>query len=141
MSDDYPEIEYVVVEKKPRAWYKRPGCLVGIVIWFIAMLLPLFLIALAAQEEITIQHSGDVPDKHLHPLLQVRLVMDADNRGLNITNATLHRKSDTAMCVQSNVRFVLWQGDGDPVTFCRCYERDAPDTDWSQVTTEQGDCP
>ncbi|MFW5708772.1 MAG: hypothetical protein ACOCX5_00995 [Chloroflexota bacterium] len=140
-NSEYPLIDYVVVEKRPRAWYKRPGCLVGIVIWFLVMLLPFALFVLAIEGDITLSYGGDVPDKHAHPLLQVRLVMEPDYRGLSITTASLHREGEANLCIQNNIRFILWQGEGDPVTYCQCYARASVDDEWTSTDTSQGACP
>jgi hypothetical protein len=142
MNNNYPEIEYVVVEGAPRqrAWYKRPGCLVGVVVWFIVMLLPLFLFVLAIQGDITINHRGDVPNKFAHPMLQVKLIMEMDYRGLSITTSSLNREDDTAICIQNQTRYMLWQGSGDPADYCQCYDRENANDDWQRTEQTQDTC-
>jgi len=142
MSNDYPEIEYVVVEGPPRrrAWYKRPGCLVGVVIWFIVMLLPLFLFILAIEGELTINHPGDVPNKFAHPMLQVKLIMEIDYRGLSITTSSVNREGDDDLCIENQTRYLLWQGEGEPATYCQCYSRDEADDDWQRTEQPGATC-
>lgn len=132
------EIEYVVVTKK-RSPLRRIGCGLLLVVWFTVLMLPLFLFILAVNGEIRIGHSGDMPDKHEHPLLELSLVMEADFRGLRITNAAVaQRDGEDALCVQTNVRYLLWQGEGDPATFCDCYARAGEN--WELTETLMGAC-
>ncbi|MCU0480788.1 MAG: hypothetical protein MUE54_06185 [Anaerolineae bacterium] len=126
----YPPIEYVFRERK-RNPIRRAGCTVLLIFWFLFLLTPLCLFVLAVQGEITIAHFGDVPESYQHPLFQVQLVMEEDYRGLRIVNATLHNQTDEAICVQTNVRYLLWEGEGDPATFCRCYEREITESVWN----------
>ncbi len=125
-----PSVEYIFVERKPNP-LRRLGCTILLILWFLFLLLPLFLFILAVQREITIAHAGDIPESYQHPLFQVQLIMEEDYRGLRIVNATLHNATDTNICVQTNVRYVLWEGEGEPATFCRCYERDNSESEWS----------
>lgn len=143
MSDEqqHPEIEYVVVEKQQRRRpMRRVGCVLLVVVWFIVLMLPTVLFVLAVEGDITIARGDDIPDSHEHPLLQASLVMEADFRGLRITNTSLHNETDENLCIQTNVRFVLWQGEGDPATFCDCYTRDDPESAWLLDSTEMSPC-
>jgi hypothetical protein len=140
MTERYPEIEYVVVEKKRRPLYQRIGCLLMIPIWLLFAITPLVMIILAVEGDITIEHGGDVPNKFQHPLFQLKLVMEEDFRGLNITNSSLYREGENDFCIQNNVRFILWEGEGDPASYCQCYERDDPDADWLSISSEEGSC-
>ncbi|TVR22281.1 MAG: hypothetical protein EA396_06330 [Anaerolineaceae bacterium] len=137
---DYPEIDYVVVERKRRAWWKRPGCLLILVAWLALMSVPFFILLLAFQGEMTLGRGGDVPNKHQHPVLQVRLIMDMDYRGLNITTSSVHRADSDNLCVQNNIRFLLWEGEGENVTNCHCYSREDETVDWASVGVESGAC-
>ncbi|GAB4510512.1 MAG: hypothetical protein OHK0046_07510 [Anaerolineae bacterium] len=138
----YTEIEYVVTEvpaKRP-SLLRRVGCGCLLVIWFTVLLLPLFLFILAADGEIRFGHSGDVPDKHEHPLFEVKLVSEIDFRGLSITNSTIERPDDTNLCVQTNVRYLLWQGEGEAATFCDCYTRETTESTWQLTGTNMAAC-
>ena len=134
-TEAYPDIEYVVVEKQRRRPLRRIGCGVLIIVWFLILLLPLGLFILAINEEITISRGGDIPDAHEYPRLQLSLVMEVDYRGLRITDTSLHEDSNTRLCIQTNVRFLLWQGEGDPAKFCDCYTRDIAVDDWQLEAT------
>lgn len=134
------EIEYIVKTKR-RSLLSRIGCLGAIVIWFFILLLPLLFFALAAREQITIQHSGDVPDKYEHPLLQFRLISDIEQRGVSITNSTVDRTDETNLCIETHVRYLLWEGQGDPATYHDLYTRPDEDSEWVFVTQAIGGCP
>ena len=138
----YPEIEYVVQEAQPRkrSLLSRIGCGVILMFWFAILLLPLFFFILAVQGDITISRRGDIPDKHQHPLFQVMLLMDANNRGLQFTSTSIGINNDTDICIETNVSYFMWQGDGESAQYCDCYERDNSDVEWSYTSTEQGEC-
>ncbi len=137
VTQEYPEIEYVVKVKRP-SLARRLGCFAMIGVWLVVMMIPFMLILLAVQGEIRLGHSGDVPDKHEHPLLQINLVMEIDFRGLNITHSSVNRDGDD-LCIQTNVRYLLWEGEGDPATFCDCYTRQGDDWQFAQTTMQACD--
>lgn len=143
MSDDqYPEIEYVVREQPPqrRSLLRRAGCGLLLAIWFLVLLLPLAFFILAIEGDITIARGSDIPDRHEHPRLQVRLISEADFRGLGFTTTSLDRDGDNALCIETRVRFLLWEGDGEPATFCDCYSRVDVEADWQLDVTTSGEC-
>lgn len=119
------------------AW--RLGC---IVVWLPLILLPLMLLIMAVQGEVALWHNSSFPDGAEHPFVQARLLMDIDTRGLNITRSYISSSSaqDTALCVQTSVRFLLWQGKGQPVDYCDCYTRPAVGDDWGFQARTHGVC-
>jgi hypothetical protein len=141
-EDEYQEIEYVVTEGPPRrrSAVQRLGCAAVVLLWMIVLLIPFFLFILAVDGEITLGHGGDIPEPEGHPLLQVRLVSEIDFRGLHITTSSQDRLNENNTCVQTNVRYLLWQGDGDPAVFCECFEREQPDAPWRQISTVTEPC-
>lgn len=132
------DVEYVVVQKKRKIW-NRVGCWAIVLTWFLVLLIPLVFFILAIEGDITIKRSG-VPDSYEHPLLQLSLIMESDARGLRVTNTSLHHPSDNNLCVQTNVRFLLWEGDGDSASFCDCYTRSDEDADWVFETYSDSAC-
>lgn len=132
-------VEYVVKDKK-RTPLQRLGCGLMIVLWLFVMMLPMIMIVLAVEGEITITHTGDVPDKHEHPRLRLDLIMEIDYHGVKITHATVERDGDLNVCVQTNVRYLLWQGQGDPAQFCDCYTRSGMEADWLLESTVSDAC-
>ena len=139
-AEAYPEIEYVVrVKEQKRGFLGRVGCGLALAVWFGVLLLPTFFIILAVQGDITLRHRGDVPDKHRHPLLEVKLLMEPESRGLQFTNSSIERDNNE-LCIDTQVRYLLWQGEGDSARYCDCYTRASTDADWSYVSTEINAC-
>ncbi|MBC7813666.1 MAG: hypothetical protein H7175_21090 [Burkholderiales bacterium] len=117
----------------------RVGCIVGLIFWGICLLLPLVAIALVIQSQIVIQHS-DVPGHEL----RIWLVMEARERGIAISNASLHSGAGgdvSLVCVQTNVSFIFWQGSANPTGYCECYARPSEAGRYTPISTTQGDCP
>jgi hypothetical protein len=138
-TDDHPEIEFVVKVKRPGLRW-RAGCVLVLLIWLAVMMLPLGLIVLAVEGNITIAHGGDIPNPHEHPRMRLNLIMEIDFRGISVTRSALIHNGENDLCVQTAVNFVLWEGDGEPATFCDCYVRPEPDANWERVSTTTAAC-
>ena len=111
---------------------KRPGCIIGLIIWFLILLTPCFMIALAAQGEIAIQ-TGGAPEQRI----RLWLIQEADQSGIGIsTPMTVTR--DQGICVETNVSFVLWRGQADATRYCECYVQ--VNDNWQTTSTAQGSC-
>lgn len=137
-----PADEVIVVRERMtrRGCLWRFGC---VVLWLPLMLLPLFLFLLATQGEVALWHNASFPSSAEHPFLQVKLLMDIDTRGLNITRSYISTppSGSDAVCVQTNVRFLLWQGQGEAVDYCDCYAPHDDGSDgWTFVSTNSGLC-
>lgn len=118
------------------------GCAIGLVLWFIVMMTPCTLFWFGFGNEFIIPHAN-VPDAHEHPLFKLGLMMTADYRGLSITNSSIITTDDNALCVQTNVNFLLWENrnQDDPATvYCDCYARENRETSWQLLRTESGKC-
>lgn len=103
---------------------RRLGCILLLVIWFMVLLLPCFMIVLATQQQITISQ-GSLPDQEI----RIWLVMEQNQRGLGISSTSTHpAKGDNlptdSLCLQTNVNYLLWQGKGEASTYCECYAHD-----------------
>ena len=122
-----------------RSIFRRVGCGILIVLWFLFILSPCLLIILASQGEIVLQHRN-IPESEIHPLLRVDLIMDIDFRGMAFTNSTKQNESDLEMCVQTNVRYLLWEGEGESAKYCDCYSRISVDKSWESTITTVGEC-
>ena len=118
---------------------RRVGCIIGLVFWGICLLLPLVAIALVIQNQIVIQHS-DAPGHEL----RIWLVMEPRERGIGISNASIHPGpggDDSQVCVETNVSFVFWQGSANPTDYCECYTRPSEPGRYNSLSTIQGVCP
>lgn len=126
------------IQPPKRSLLNRIGCWILVVFWFILILTPACLLVLAIQGEIALWHGSGFPESASHPLLQAKLLMDADTRGLNITSSSLVDVAGDQTCVQTHVRYLLWQGRGQNVSYCDCYTRE--NTDWTFVASSPGVC-
>jgi hypothetical protein len=131
-----PQVIYV---GQRRAVVRRVGCGVAVILWALFMLIPGFLLLLAVQNEVIIWHGSGVPEPEAHPLLQVKLLMEIQTRGVSITTSSLQAGANHQTCMQTHVRYVLWQGQGENVSYCDCYTRAEGDT-WQFISTVSGSC-
>ena len=118
--------------------FRRLGCGLLVPLWFMLLLMPCALFYLAVNGEIRIWHDS-VPDPHSQPRLLVSLISEMDDRGLRIaTSSVFNPDADNlSTCVETNVRFLLWesQGGNQDVTYCECYRRadEVSAWDWDQT--------
>jgi hypothetical protein len=129
-----PQLEVVPVHR--RSLLGRLGCYCALLIWGVAILSPCFIIALVSQGEITIT-LGSAPGH----TLRIWLIDEADNRGLAVSRPTLvTAHDDRAVCVQTDVGFVLWLGQAEGNRFCECYTRSDSSAEWQFSSGNQGNC-
>ncbi|MBZ0303284.1 MAG: hypothetical protein K8J31_26310 [Anaerolineae bacterium] len=111
---------------------RRPGCILGLILWFLILLTPCFMIVLAVQGEIAVT-TGSAPDQRL----RVWLIQEAAQSGIGVSSASVQTQDDL-LCVQTDVRFVLWRGSAEPTQYCECYT--GTDANWQTVRVEQSAC-
>jgi hypothetical protein len=120
---------------KRRSLLQQVGCSIGILFWIILLLTPCLCLTLASQGEIAIR-LGDIPGQSL----RVWLVNESRERGISIAWPVLHsRENSDNVCLQTDVRFVLWMGQGNATSYCDCYTRS--DDQWTLISTNSGVCP
>ncbi len=120
---------------RSRPLLRRTGCALGVLVWAVLMLIPFLLFALAVRGEISVD-TGSAPEQRL----RVWLIMEAAQRGIGVSTAAAYETGDT-VCVQTDVRFLLWQGTAEaPQTFCECYTRGAGGV-WQAAGATAGACP
>ncbi len=108
----------------------------ALVLWFLLLLSPCFLITLASQGEIVIPLGG-APNQSL----RLWLVSEADQRGLVLSLPSISRSTDALMCVQTQTRFFLWAGRAEEdVYYCECYSRDSAAAEWALISADTGAC-
>lgn len=118
-----------------RSPLRRTGCIIALIVWFAILLTPCFFIVLAVQQEISIT-TGSAPGQQV----RLWLVSDADQRGLALSTASVRQAAENAICVQTDVRFLLWAGEAEPINYCECYERASSEDSWSATTMTTGIC-
>lgn len=114
----------------------RLGCALGLLVWLVLILSPCLVFTLATQGEITVTVGG-APGQSA----RLWLVMEANERGLGLSLPTAQTSAEgDAVCVQTDVRYLLWQGQAESVSYCECYRRAADEAPWDFVTTIEGSC-
>lgn len=101
--------------KPRRSPLSRLGCAVALILWFTLLLSPCFMIVLATRGEISVT-TGPAPEQRV----RIWLIQEADQSGIGISSGTMIQHEDE-ICVQTDVNFVLWQGEAQPVQYCECY--------------------
>lgn len=136
MPDQNPElVTPIPTTAKPRSLLRRIGCSFGLIFWILLLLTPCFCLVLASQGEISIR-LGDVPGQSF----RIWLVNEARERGIAVAWPTLHSISQEGnLCLQIDVKFVLWMGQGNETSYCDCYAQ--LDNQWSLTSTLSGICP
>ncbi len=122
-----------MTEVRRRSPLRRPGCVLGIIIWFMLLLSPCIVVILASRGEVSIS-TGSAPEQHL----RIWLVQEARQRGLGISTASVFEQDEDAICVQTNVSFLMWQGEGESSAYCECYQQS--DSGWQTTSLEQNAC-
>jgi hypothetical protein len=136
---DNAEAPQVIYVGQRRAFVRRIGCGFAVILWAVFMLIPGFLLLLAVQNEVIIWHGSSVPEPEAHPLLQVKLLMEIQTRGVSITTSQPQTSANNQTCMQTHVRYVLWQGQGENVSYCDCYTR-LEGGAWQFMSTASGNC-
>lgn len=102
--------------------------------WFVLLLSPCLLIALATQGEITLQ-LGNIPGQ----VLRIWLIEGARERGIAISRPSVATNlGNNTTCVQTDTSFILWMGRGEATRFCDCYAQ-SNDT-WTLTGSNSGMC-
>jgi hypothetical protein len=107
-------------------WLRRLIYTLITLVWLFIMLLPVFAFVLAARGELRFGGS---------PQNQVRffMVQQPDAAGVGMEWTRPLRQPDN--CTRTSVRYLLWEGEGEPVNTCRCYTA-AGDV----IAPDQADC-
>ncbi len=142
---DAPEVEFESSESelpsapapRRRGPLRRIGCGLILALWFLLLLTPCALVYLATKGEVTIP-TGSVPGQEV----RLWLMTEDRNRGIGISTASVSGGNGTTdICLQTDVRYLLWAGHGDNSTYCECYTRPGADASWtSAAATVQGAC-
>jgi hypothetical protein len=138
-SEEAVETEIIYTGRR-RAYAGRFGCALIVLGWSLCLLIPGLLMYLAVQGEIALWHGGDVPAREDHPRFQVKLLMEAETRGISVTTSIPLTLPANVTCMQTDVRFVLWEGSGDNVSYCDCYQGDTSGEVWQLISTTNGVC-
>jgi len=106
----------------------------GIVVWVLVLSLPLLVVMLAMRGEITVGVPGDYPDSEV----RVWMIMERDQRGVGVSRPVVASRTDSALQVQMNVRYLLWEGESEAARYCVTYTRAGEG--WQMAGTVEGAC-
>ncbi len=102
-----------------KKWLRRSGCFLLILIWLVIMSLPLLAVVIARGGQVRL---GAQESAHL----RVFLVQEEENNGLGIewmrTSTPAQAQSGENRCWLTSVSYWLWEGQGENVTYCQCFD-------------------
>lgn len=105
--------------KRGIAFYlRRLGCGILLTLWFMLMLWPCVMIQVLVEGEFVVNLS----DRPGHEA-RIFTTQNEDQRGFGFSFASINSENDERLCIQTNVRYLMWQGENEPVDYCRCYDR------------------
>lgn len=95
-----------------KIWLRRITYFFIIVVWLLIMLFPITAFVLSTRGEINL---GKNPKRH------VRLFMVQEEiNGVGMEWARPSRIDPD--CAQTAVRYILWDGEAEPISFCQCFD-------------------
>lgn len=96
-----------------KKWLRRSGCLLLILIWLGIASLPLLAVVIARNGQVRL---GAQESAHL----RIFLVQEEKKNGLGIEWARSQSRENS--CWLTYVTYWLWEGQGENVTYCQCYD-------------------
>jgi hypothetical protein len=114
-------------------WGKRLFQMFLLVIWCLVLLIPALFFYLAAYGEIAVQQ-GELPNQ----TARVWLISEIDVRGFGLAYTSVQALGEN-QCVQTETRYLLWQGQGEAATDCECFRADETGA-WRSVSTQMSAC-
>lgn len=96
-----------------KRWMRRLLYLVLALAWVVIMSFPVFAFLLATRGEIQL---GDAGKNHL----RLFLLSETDAQGVSLEYT--HQSLQASGCYESNVYYFLWEGKGENVMYCQCFD-------------------
>lgn len=96
-----------------KLWLRRLGYVLIILVWLVVITFPFFAVFLASQGEVRL---GEDPQRHV----RIFLIQERDLQGVGIERARPLR--DTTSCFQTRLSYLMWEGEGENVSFCQCMD-------------------
>ncbi len=123
----------------PAKLVRRVGCGALVILWFLFLLTPCFVIVLATQGEIVLTHS-DLPGH----AFRVWSISERGLRGIAFSTARRVSAENDISCTVADVRFLMWEVSAEfaesvrPSHQCSCYARQG--NLWNSVAEGQEAC-
>lgn len=108
----------------------------GVVLWVVILLVPLSVMVLAIVGEYRFNLPGNAP----HREMRVWMVMEKDERGIAYSRPFVAAREAERIDVQTNVRYLLWEGDEETVSYCQTYTRQTSTEPWALAGSSEGAC-
>ncbi len=130
------EPETLTAETTPSGLGRRLGCGAVIFMWLICFLIPCAVVGVVSQGGLAIT-TGDLPNQQF----RLWLIMERREAGLGMQTATAHYRDDGLQaCLDTEIRFWLWDGEGQPTRYRELYERETVNDTWMYTAVNEGDC-
>jgi hypothetical protein len=107
----------------------------GIFVWVVILMIPLSVFMLSILGEASFSVPGNYPGNEV----RIWMVMELDERGIAYSRPSIADRTDDSLSVQTTVRYMLWQGQGEHIQYCQVYERDDGDR-WTTSSNYEGPC-
>jgi hypothetical protein len=118
----------------------RRGCLLGVALWLVIMIVPFCAVLFAIRGEVS-WHRGDLVEDRLWLVNLAGAPGQESAAGIAYSATRLVAQPASAgapVCARTHVYFLLWRGHSDSLDYCECYRpRPAPLTGYD----DQGSCP
>ena len=115
---------------------RRCSCVGGLLFWVVLFITPcICFVPLFVNGEVSLAYGG-------RPGQEIRLFRVSENtaRGLGFSWGSIDFENDDgSYCVQTEVRYLLWEGDAENVGFCQCYVG-LGDDQWDLAASYENDC-
>jgi len=108
----------------------------GVLLWVVILLIPLSVMLLAIRGEFRFDLPGDAPNREM----RVWMVMEKDQRGIAYSRPFVVDRDTEEIAVQTNVRYMLWEGDSETVSYCQSYTREGAAASWAMAGSTEGAC-
>ena len=100
------------------SFVRRCSCIGGLLFWIVLFITPcVCFVPLFVNGEVDLSYGG-------RPGQEIRVfrVSEDEARGLGVSWGNVDIENDDgSYCVQTEVRYLLWEGDAENVGFCQCY--------------------
>jgi hypothetical protein len=94
-------------------WLRRLVYLVIFLAWLVLVSLPFFAFNLAARQQLQL---GSSEGSHL----RIFVLQEPSAEGIGVEWA--RPASVRASCMQTDLRYFMWEGEPDNVAFCQCFD-------------------
>ena len=102
-----------------KRWLRRLAYLLFFLVWLVVMSFPMFAFFLATNGEIQL---GNDPRRHV----RFFLLQETDTQGIGVEWIRPLRENDT--CSRGSIRYLLWEGKGQNIDYCQCYDATTGDS-------------